>query len=619
LKKIRKPARSASPSQVISTRDQQAGGFLLLALLAVTFLVYLPALTAHFVNWDDPLYVTDSPWIRLSLENLKALFFPFPGKVNLPLTRLSLSLNHAVSGFNPWSYHFINILLHLVNTALVYSLVRTVSQALNGDKVEEVALITAAFFGLHPLHVESVAWVAERKDVLYTAFFLGSLICYFKYIRQEKRGLLFLSLTLFIFSLLSKAQAVTLPLILVAMDWLVERKTTIGRWLLEKGPFFAVSLGYGLWNLLLTKGLQTTDPDFIDPAGHFSFWQRLFLTGYAFSHYLLKTIAPFKLSVIYPYPELTGGALSSFYSIYLIPIIVTVGLLGYLGRRFRLAAFALLFFLINIVITFQTIIGITPSIMNDRYTYLASIGIFFLFALLYRQALIRWSPWKRGIQVFLLVCLGLLAMVAFQRSKVWQDSLSLWNDVLFKYDHVAIAWINRGEARAGHRDFAGAENDFDRALELDPKSSLAWANRGAAKIKMGDFNGAMPDLEQAVLLNPADGDAYLNRGTARVSLGDVQGALQDFTKAVTLQPGSVKALTNRGFARIILGDPEGALADCNRALALAPEYGKALWGRGAARIRMGNLAKGCADLKNAWNVGVDSARLEFQEHCQNLR
>ncbi len=585
----------------------------------VTFLTYLPALTAHFVNWDDPLYVTDSPWIRLSIENIKALFFSFPGKVNLPLTRLSLSLNHAVSGFNPWSYHFINILLHLLNTALVYSLVRTVSRALNGDKVEEVALITAAFFGLHPLHVESVAWVAERKDVLYTAFFLGSLICYLWYILQEKTGLFFLSLALFIFSLLSKAQAVTLPLILVALDWLVQRKTTIGRWLMEKGPFFAISLAFGLWNLLLTKGLQATDPEFINPLSHFTFWQRLLLTGYAFSHYLLKTIAPFKLSVIYPYPELTGGALSSLYSIYLIPIIGIIVLLVYLGRRDRVAAFAVLFFLINIGVTFQTIIGITPSIMNDRYTYLASIGVFFLFALLLRQALIRWSPWTRGIQVFLLVGLGLLAVVAFQRTKVWQDSLSLWNDVLVKYDRVALAWINRGEARAGLRDFAGAENDFDRALELDPQSSLAWANRGAARIKRGDFKGAMSDLEQAVLLNPAYGDAYLNRGTARVSLGDVQGALQDFTKAVTLQPGSVKALTNRGFAKLILGDPKGALADCDRALALAPEYGKALWGRGSARIRMGNRSEGCADLKNALNVGGDSARLEFQEHCQNLK
>jgi protein O-mannosyl-transferase len=617
LKKKRKPARSASSSQVISTRDQHAGGFLLLALLAVTFLVYLPALNGHFVNWDDPLYVTDSPWIRLSLENIKSLCSPFPGKVNLPLTRLSLSLNHAVSGFDPWSYHLINILLHLLNTALVYLLVRLVSQALNGKKAGEVALITAAFFGLHPLHVESVAWVAERKDVLYTAFFLGSLICYLRYVLQEKGGLFFLSLALFIFSLLSKAQAVTLPLILVALDWLVQRRTTIGRWLLEKGPFFAVSLVYGLWNLLLTKGLQAADPEFIDPSVHFTFWQRLFLTGYAFSHYLLKTIAPFKLSVIYPYPELTGGALSPFYSTYLIPIVGTIGLLGYLGRRYRVAAFAIWFFLINIVITFQTIIGITPSIMNDRYTYLASAGIFFLFALVFREALKRWGPLKRGIQLFFLVWMALLAVTSFERAKVWKDSLGLWNDVLFKYDRVSIARINRGEAKAALSDFEGALADFEQALAIDPKSSLAWANRGAARIKMGDFNRAMLDLEQAVLLNPAYGDAYLNRGTARISLGDIQGALQDFTKAVRLQPGSVKGWTNRGFTKIILGDPEGALADCNRALALAPEYGKALWGRGSARIRMGNRLEGCSDLKKAWNSGVGSAKLEFKEYCQN--
>ena len=115
--KTKSATRRESPSGVPHFKEI----FFLLIILAGTFLIYLPALTGQFVNWDDPLYVTDSPWIRLSLENLKSLFFPFPGKVNLPLARLSLSLNHAVSGFDPWSYHLINILLHLLNTTLVYT------------------------------------------------------------------------------------------------------------------------------------------------------------------------------------------------------------------------------------------------------------------------------------------------------------------------------------------------------------------------------------------------------------------------------------------------------------------------------------------------------------------
>ena len=139
-----------------------------------------------------------------------------------------------------------------------------------------------------------------------------------------------------------------------------------------------------------------------------------------------------------------------------------------LAKKYRAAAFALLFFLINIAITFQPIVGITPSIMNDRYTYLASLGIFFLFALLFRQAQNRWvllqnrdtgsSSW------FVWAC---LAAARFQRSKVWQDSLTLWNDVLAKYDRLAIAWINRGEARAGRGDFNGALLDFEKALAID--------------------------------------------------------------------------------------------------------------------------------------------------------
>jgi tetratricopeptide (TPR) repeat protein len=614
--KKKKPKIQPAPLRSGQAGSSQAREILyLLLLLAGTFLIYLPALQGQFVNWDDPLYVTDSPWIRLSPENVKALFFSSPGKVNLPVTRLSLSLNHAISGFEPWSYHLANILLHLLNTFLVYVLVRRLWEALNSAKAVEAALIGAAFFGLHPLHVESVAWVAERKDVLYTAFFLGSLICYLQYVRQSRGVLFFWSLLLFFLSLLSKAQAVTLPLVLVAVDWLLHRKTSPGRWLLEKGPFFAAALVYGLWNLLLTKGFQAGNPDYVDPAVAFSLWDRLVLSGYAFSHYLLKIIVPLKLSVIYPYPEAAGGALSPLYWLYLLPILGCIGLAGYLARKCRTAAFALLFFLINILITLQPLTGITPSIMNDRHTYLASLGIFLLLALLALEALKRWVGFRRGIHVIIFVYLALLAGASFQRSKVWQDSLSLWNDVLSQYDRLAIAWINRGEARAALRDFAGAGRDFNRALELDPKSSLAWANRGAVKIRKGDFQGALPDLEQALSLNAANGDAYVNRGMVRATVGDLPGALADFDRAVALLPGSVNAWTNRGFAKIILGDLEGALADCNRALSLAPEHGKALWGRGAAQIRLGKRAEGCLDSEKAWKLGVNAAKLEWDKSC----
>ena len=163
--------------------------------------------------------------------------------------------------------------------------------------------------------------MAERKDVLYSAFFLGSLICYLSYVRQAKWTLFFWSLGLFLLSLLSKAQAVTLPLSPGGVGLVGAKKIPPGRWLLEKGPFFAVSLIYGLWNLLLTKGLQAGAPDFIDPAVHYSLWDRLVLSGYAFSHYLLKIIAPFKLSVVYPYPEATTGRFPPLTWIYLVPLL----------------------------------------------------------------------------------------------------------------------------------------------------------------------------------------------------------------------------------------------------------------------------------------------------------
>ena len=490
-------------------------------------------------------------------------------------------------------------------------------RTLSSDKGTEVALVTAAFFGLHPLHVESVAWVAERKDVLYTAFFLGSLLSYLRYLEEKKAGTIILAFLLFLFSLAAKGQAITLPLILVALDWLLRRTSRAGEWLLEKGPFFVVSLLFGLWTILITKSFQGTDPEWLALSVQHSFGERLVFSGYAFTHYLLKFLVPIQLSVIYPYPPTAAGSLAPGYWFYLFPFIGAGLLLAYFAKRKREAAFALLFFLMNIAVTFQVIMGITPSVMNDRYTYLASVGLFMLLALAYREALKRGGAVKKAAIFCLLVCLSIGMAASFQRSRIWKDSLSLWDDVITKYDRVAIAWINRGEAKAARGDFQGALLDFERALAVDPRSSLAWSNRGAAKVKRRDFAGAIPDLNQAVLINPKYGDAYLNRGTARGSLGDISGAIDDFSTAIELNPQSYKALTNRGLTKLGLADTMGALSDFDRALAVAPDYGKAVWGRGSALVNQGRRLEGCRDLRRAWQAGVEPARKDLEASCRN--
>ena len=564
----------------------------LLGILCVTLIAYLPAFGSEFTNWDDNRYVTENRLLRqVSWSNLETVFTRFFDGNYHPLTLLSLMADHHLGGMDARVFHFTNIALHLITTAGVFWLILLLA----GDP--RLAVLAAVLFGVHPLHVESVAWISERKDVLYALLFVASLIAYVHHVRKGGSKFYLLALILFLLSILSKGQAVSLSVALVAVDYLLKRKLLDRRVVLEKVPFFALSLIFGVVAVLAQKA-----SDFIADPATYTALDRIAFASYGYVQYLVRLILPLNLSAYYPYPGKTGGAIPWTFWLYL-PVVAAllVGCL-YCLRRSRLAAFGILFFTLNIFQVLQ-LLPVGNAIMADRYSYVPSIGFFFLAGVAYRGAVLRFRPGLWLIRAGVVGYVVFLAVCTYNRCGVWKDSLTLWNDVLSRYPDVPVALNNRGLARYGAGNLHGAMADFNRSIRLEPRDGGAFHGRGLARARLGDLKGAVEDFTEALRLRPGHAIAHSNRGLARSDLKDTAGALSDLNRALHLDPDLADAYLNRGVVRFNSGDAPGAVADFTRVIGLEPGHAKAYFNRGYARVESGQKEEGYGDLRKAHDLG----------------
>ena len=282
-------------------------GIILILLIAI--IAFIPVLKAGFINFDDPQYVSENPLIT-SFSNFKQIIStPVQGNLH-PLTMLSLAFNYSISGTNPWSYHLLNLLFHLANTFLVYKLVRKLSK-----ENLIISITTALLFSIHPMHVESVAWITERKDVLYAFFFLLALINYTNYVDTNSRRDYLLSILWLTFSLASKPAAVIFPFALFSIDLLRKRKLS-SNLLIEKIPYLIAVAVLGFLTLHIQSAAGATiGQQFYSP------FDRFFFGFYGFMIYLFKCVLPINLVPFYPFPTLNESLPLEYY---LSPIVFIV-------------------------------------------------------------------------------------------------------------------------------------------------------------------------------------------------------------------------------------------------------------------------------------------------------
>ncbi|MFQ5586515.1 MAG: tetratricopeptide repeat protein, partial [Thermodesulfobacteriota bacterium] len=516
---------------------------LAISLIAiVTFLAFSSSLNNGFTNWDDNDYITGNPLIQtISCSNLKSIFISFNLSNYHPLVLLSFLLEYHFFQLNPFIYHLDNLLLHLMNSFLFFYIIFMVSHNVS------ISFIAAILFGIHPLHVESVVWVTERKDVLSTFFFLQAVICYL-YFRKKQEGLYyFLALITFLLALLSKAMAVTLPVVLLLFDYLLYRK--FDKWaLVEKMPFFTLSVFFGVLNILAQKA-----GDALSTQKTFEVLHNLFIATSSLVFYIKKTILPLNLSAIYPSSQ--HRAISALSPEFLLPVSILffMVIVIFLSRRWtRKIVFGSLFFFVTILPVLKLIPVGDETFAADRYMYIPSIGLFYLAGVAFHKLYASESVFHKVKRVSLtfLFCGVVLAysFLTYQRCNVWQDNETLWLNVLQNYPEAHIAHHNLGVEFKNQGRFNEAIKEFRTALQLRPFDSDASYNLGVVYFKQGRWDEAIEELMGAVRLKPGFAGAHYVLGLAYMGQGRTDRAIEELLTAVTLKPDYMDARYSLGVA-----------------------------------------------------------------------
>ncbi|HEX5031871.1 MAG TPA: tetratricopeptide repeat protein [Candidatus Eisenbacteria bacterium] len=540
----------------------------LAAILAVTFVAYLPSLGNGFTNWDDPLYVLQNPLLTHPTVGA-ILATPVAGNWH-PLTIGSYVLNYRISGLDPVSYHWLNLLLHLANTALVFLFVGALAP---GRKWTVV--LTSLFFGIHPMHVESVAWIAERKDVLYAFFYLAGLLAYLRYLKAFQGAWLVASLAAFALSIASKPAAIVFPLALAAIDF-YRRRSLDARSLLEKVPFLAISAAVLVITLRVQESAGAINRMDIGPV-----FPRVLVACFGVMMYVVKAIAPSRLSAMYPYPKDPATSLGPEFYLGLV-FVAAFATVVYLGRRNRALVFGSAFFLIHLVLVLQ-FVSVGKVVMADRYTYIPYVGLFFAltWALDEPQAASRFRMTRYALAGMFLLLIPVSLIQTWNRCHVWRDSGTLWTDVIRQYPgRIYDAYNNRGKYYFDTGRYAEALADYDQALALDPKPGRAYFAKGSALGRLGRIDEALACFDRALELDPTLAEARSDRAGVRLMKGDMAGAIADLDVAIKLNPGFRGSYVNRGSAYVMTGDLDRAVADYRHAIEMDPHHPKVyeLWG-----------------------------------------
>ena len=513
----------------------------ILFLIVATFLAYFPVTSHDFVNWDDIVYIMNNDMITaVTWINLKKILSTyFMGNYH-PLILLSFLFDFHFFRFSAPGYHIHNLLLHLADVFLVYTFFFHLLK-----RNAPVALIVALLFALHPMHVESVAWISERKDVLYTAWFFLAMICYVFYLQRGKQYYYYLTLGFFILSTLAKAQAVILPIMLILVDYLTSRKF---QWkiVLEKIPFLLLSMVFGVIAVYAQRAA-----DFINPV-KIPAWQSLFYAPYSLWVYLVKFLVPFSQSAVYEYPLTQQGGFPPY--LYLSPVIflITGIIIWKTWKKQPVVTFGVLFFVAAIFPVLQ-FLPVGPALVSERYTYIPYIGLSFIAASAfceYRQKLARN---RKNILDAVGVLLVLLMMIlTWNRVMVWKDSIALWTDVMEKDPHCVKAYTNRAFMYNEKKDFDGALKDLSDVIKIDPddtKKLNYYSSRAFLYKKLGKFELALTDYSTAIKKHPENPKPYLDRGILYTDqFGKYDSGVQDFKVFLKKYPGDTNGNFNLGIA-----------------------------------------------------------------------
>lgn len=563
---------------------------LLLALL--TLVAFLPVLDNDFVRFDDPLYVTGNPRVQAGITGAGLLWALVANVASNwhPLTLFSHMLDCQLYGMNPRGHHLTSLLLHVANVVLLFEVLRRMT-----GSVARSAL-AAALFGLHPTHVESVAWVAERKDVLSGLFWILTMGAWHRYVREPSRRRYATVAVLLALGLLSKPMVVTLPCVLLLLDvWPLGRVSSwsdVPRLIREKLPLFGLVAASCVATFVAQSGaLASTEV--------FSLYRRVANALLSYVIYLGKTLVPRNLSVFYPMPtefplwKVAGAGL-------LLAALTTLAVLAF--RRAPYVTVGWLWYLGTLV----PVIGLVQvggQAYADRYTYLPSIGLFLIVA---------WAlPARRAVAGVAVAVMLVLAVGTRLQIRHWVDSETLFQHAIAVTERNYLAHLNLAQILAEKGDRIESMKHFRAALEIRPGMWQNHASLGNTLRRWGRPAESLPYLRNAVKLRPRDGKMHHSLAMALEELGRTDEAVAELRKAVELSPRLTDAQFGLGLLLQKRGDEAGALRHYQAALEINPGRVELYAPVGSLLARHGRLEEAAGVFAEGVRRQPDSAAAHY--------
>ena len=607
------------------TRLRTIGSVVCALLVLVTLLVYLPVRHYAFTNFDDTDYVTQNPVVQAGLNwtGIKWAFTTTAANNWHPLTWLSLMLDCQLFGVNAGAEHLVNVFFHAVNVTLFFLLLLRLTGAF------WPSAFVAALFAWHPLHVESVAWVAERKDVLSAFFGLLTLLAYVSYAQRRsrvenrepgagtamstpgsRRSTLDYVLALFFFAcgLMAKPMLVTLPLVMLLLDfWPLERKRN-ARWrasdarhlALEKLPFLVLSaVSCVITFIVQQRGGAVAALVRIPMAS------RIENAFVSYGRYLGKTFWPDNLAVLYPRPIHWSAGLVVFSLMLVIGLSVAA---VWFGRKFPFALTGWFWF----VVTLVPVIGLVQvgmQSMADRYTYLPLIGVFVVLVWGLDAACVGWRVPKTWTISLALMILVACAFRTRDQLRYWQNDEMLFRHALAVTQNNYLAYNNLGTWLSKKGRTPEARNCFQKALQINPDDSAVLYNLGNALVKLGDWDGAIDYYQRALQITPAQADILDNLGLALVAKKQYDVAITNFEAALKVKPDFSDAHNNLATVLFIEHRFDEAAQHYREALRLTPDDPRICANLGDTLVRLGQISEAAKCYQEALRLKPDDVSI----------
>ncbi len=509
--------------------------FSLWFILLAGVTAYLPTLHNSFVNLDDNIMVTENPVVKtLNLRNIKTILTEPHAGLYHPVVLLSYAVEYHFAGLDPAVFHATNLFLHVTSCLLVFWLI----YLLCGSK--STAFVSGLLFAVHPLHVESVAWISERKDMLYAVFFLSAMISYLYFrIKLSRTGYL-LALLFFVLSLLSKPMAITLPAVLLLLDYLKENRLNSRDWE-NKIPFLFLAIVFGC------VALGAHYPETALSAGKgtmFSLVPHSLNAAFNIIFYIKKFFLPTSLACAYPYSTKLYTVIPGYYYSAVPLAAAFIALAVSISKRSKTIAFGILFFLVTVAPVLQLVpVGI--ELPGDRYMYLPSIGLIYIVAVGLIKLYKGDNTVLRGVSVLLIAGISIsLAGATIRQTKVWHDSLSLWDSAIARYPSVYFSYLNRADAWQEKGNYALAFADYETCLRLKPDCAKAYNNRGNLYARLNDTSRALNDYAVAIGIAKTYAAPYYNRAVLLARMGRTDEAAGDYLSAIERNPRDVMSYNN---------------------------------------------------------------------------